>query len=528
MRDKYAGDILHHKFMLFQGQDMVEFSKANYTGSSFVPITPDVNYFDEVIFFSNDSNITNSFRRRFEDNWKNTTRFHDLYNMTDPLLSLAQSCSTCTIHSSMNFVPLQNFATRMISRVDKETQGIDAIVYRVTYYGQADAMIRAVSRGVPVRLITEPTEYRNPDRLWVAKHFDRMYVGGVQMKWRQHEGLMHQGSIVLRGLGEVIFGTSNWTTASNQYQDEHNYFYSPSLGKPWFYAFFADQFDRRWNDTTNYVPFKPKPPGSPVYSLPVNGAVDVSSSATLTWDGGPWAHLYDIYFGTSPNPPLVATNLELGSPTAGVLEKYTVSNLLPGTRYYWRIVGKTWAYLGNSGSVWSFTTAGTPPSGTGTPSTSPFGGTPAAIPGTIQAENFDNGGQNSAWYDTTAGNVYGAYRSTDVDIEATSDSDGGFDVAKTKAGEWLKFTVNVSTSATYTLETRVANVGTGATFKVFVDDADVTGAISVPDTGGWQTWTTKTGPNIQLSAGQHVIRVYFATAASGGGVGNFNWFRFVQ
>jgi len=136
--------------------------------------------------------------------------------------------------------------------------------------------------------------------------------------------------------------------------------------------------------------------------------------------------------------------------------------------------------------------------------------------------------QNSAWYDTTAGNVYGAYRSTDVDIEATSDSDGGFDVAKTKAGEWLKFTVNVSTSATYTLETRVANVGTGATFKVFVDDADVTGAISVPDTGGWQTWTTKTGPNIQLSAGQHVIRVYFATAASGGGVGNFNWFRFVQ
>jgi hypothetical protein len=525
MRDKFGGDILHHKFMLFQGQDMVEFSKANYTGISFVPSTPNVNYFDEVIFFSNDPNITNSFRRRFEDNWKNTSIFRNLYNMTDPLLSLAQNCSTCTIHSSMNFVPLQNFATRMIGRIDKETQAIDAIVYRVTYHGQADAMIRAVSRGVAVRLITEPSEYRNPDRLWVAKHLDRMYVAHVPMKWRKHEGLMHQGSIVLRGLGEVIFGSSNWTTASNGYQDEHNYFYNPSLGKPWFYDYFADQFDRKWNDTTNYVPFQPKPPTSPLYSLPANGAGGVSSSATLTWDGGNWAHLYDIYFGTNPNPPLIATNLELGSPVTGTLEKYTVTNLLPGTTYYWRIVSKTWAYLTNSGPVWSFTTAG----GTGASTTgnTPFGGTPAALPGTFQAENFDNGGQNIAWFDTTVGNAYGAYRSTDVDIEPTTDG-GGYNVAKTKAGEWLEYTVNVTASGTYAFQARVANVGTGATFRVYVDGTDVTGPIAVPDTGGWQTWMTLTGPRVALSAGPRVVRIYLATISSGGGVGNFNWFQFVQ
>ena len=88
-----------------------------------------------------------------------------------------------------------------------------------------------------------------------------MYMGGVQIKMRQHEGLMHQGSVVMHGLGEVIFGSSNWTTASAGWQDEHNYFYNPSLGKPWFFQWFADQFESKWNDTANYVPFQPLPPG---------------------------------------------------------------------------------------------------------------------------------------------------------------------------------------------------------------------------------------------------------------------------
>src|SRR6202040_61058 len=46
----------------------------------------------------------------------------------------------------------------------------------------------------------------------------------------------------------------------------------------------------------------------------------------------------------------------------------------------------------------------------------PFTGTPSAVPGTIQAEDFDNGGEGLAYHDTTAGNAGRAYRTTDVDI----------------------------------------------------------------------------------------------------------------
>ncbi len=55
MRNKTAGSILHFKMMLFHGLDMVEFSKSNYTHYSFVPLIPNVDYQDEVIFFTNDT-----------------------------------------------------------------------------------------------------------------------------------------------------------------------------------------------------------------------------------------------------------------------------------------------------------------------------------------------------------------------------------------------------------------------------------------------------------------------------------------
>jgi hypothetical protein len=80
---------------------------------------------------------------------------------------------------------------------------------------------------------------------------------------------------------------------------------------------------------------------------------------------------------------------------------------------------------------------------------SPYGGTAAAIPGTIQAENYDLGGQNVAYYDTTAGNSGGAYRTDDVDIEATTDTGGGYDIGYTAPGEWLAYTVN-AVAGTYT------------------------------------------------------------------------------
>jgi hypothetical protein len=61
MRYRNASGILHWKTMLFAGQGQLEFSGANYNSFEFVPDTPYVNYTDEVVYYSNDQAIAQSF-----------------------------------------------------------------------------------------------------------------------------------------------------------------------------------------------------------------------------------------------------------------------------------------------------------------------------------------------------------------------------------------------------------------------------------------------------------------------------------
>ena len=123
-----------------------------------------------------------------------------------------------------------------------------------------------------------------------------------------------------------------------------------------------------------------------------------------------------------------------------------------------------------------------------TSSLTPYSGSPAAVPGTIQAEDFDNGGEGVAYHDTTGGNSGGAYRATDVDIEPASG--GGFDVGWIAAGEWMNYTISVASAGTYTIQLRVASPGGGSMHVGFNGASSVWQSIGVPNTGGWQSWTT--------------------------------------
>ena len=129
----------------------------------------------------------------------------------------------------------------------------------------------------------------------------------------------------------------------------------------------------------------------------------------------------------------------------------------------------------------------------------PFSGSPASLPGTILASDFDNGGEGVAYHDTTAGNSGGAYRSTDVDLEPSAD--GGYDIGWITAGEWVNYTVNVVSAGSYTAQLRVASPGGGGSFHLgFNTASSVWTTVSVPPTGGWQNWTTVSVP-ITLGAG---------------------------
>jgi mannose/cellobiose epimerase-like protein (N-acyl-D-glucosamine 2-epimerase family) len=155
----------------------------------------------------------------------------------------------------------------------------------------------------------------------------------------------------------------------------------------------------------------------------------------------------------------------------------------------------------------------------------PVSGTPNTISATgstvVEAENFDNGGEGVAFHDVDAVNNGKAYRDTGVDIQATSDAGGGFNVGWTRAGEWLVYSVDVATAGNYDLDFRVASPATGGKFHLDVDGSNVTGAVAVPNTGGWQTWQNVKVAGVPLAAGPHLLRLAL-DVASGSGVGNFN------
>jgi hypothetical protein len=140
-----------------------------------------------------------------------------------------------------------------------------------------------------------------------------------------------------------------------------------------------------------------------------------------------------------------------------------------------------------------------------------FTGIAHTIPGTIQLENFDVGGNGFAYYDVDAGtNVSPApdFRTNeDVDIENCSDEGGGYNIGFAMAGEWLEYTVDVQTAGTYNITFRAACDGDNKTISLDSDGTMLAENVAIPNTGGWQTWTDVTVEDVELQAGKQILRL---------------------
>lgn len=154
------------------------------------------------------------------------------------------------------------------------------------------------------------------------------------------------------------------------------------------------------------------------------------------------------------------------------------------------------------------------------PSQGPYPVDSAAIPGRIQAENYDHGGPGVAYQDTVNFNQGGQHRlSEQVDIENTGDTDGGYNLGFIEPGEWLHYSVDIEATGHYDFRFRTSSIYNDRHFRILVDGRDLSGPIAIPNTGNWQTWETISVSGINLDAGKHTLRLQFDT----GGL-NLNWF----
>ena len=144
-----------------------------------------------------------------------------------------------------------------------------------------------------------------------------------------------------------------------------------------------------------------------------------------------------------------------------------------------------------------------------------------AIPGKIQAEDYDSGAHGDAFFDTSPQNSGGHYRNDAVDIEKVAGTSSQYNVGYTYNTEWLRYTLPVEEAGVYKVKFRVARGWSGSAPVDLEIDGNIVATINVGYTGGWQNWSVLEVNNIGMEEGTSTVYLRFRAT----GV-NIDWFEF--
>jgi PLD-like domain len=342
--------IIHWKYGGFSAQNSAVIGSGNWTSFELNPVSS-TNFKDETEMFTNDPTIVNALRTQFDRFWVDTTYFLDW-----PAAYKRETGIDWTTPMNIQRVRLEpdyptdaliwgqgpEIINPMIAEINAENTAIDVISYRLTVPSLTDALIARQRAGVQMRVFIEPTQYRSnafPEYWLVGNEADRLWVAGIPIKIRTHDGLTHAKTLITSR--SALLASSNYT---KNWERDHNYFIQLA-SKPTLYSQMKNEFNRMWNDTANYTNFKPLRPEAVSIVSPAAGAINVPTQPTLTWNRAPWAVAFDVYLGTSlSNMTAVARVNAVLNEDPPQTYSYTPSQPLRlSTTYCWKVVSRTFA-----------------------------------------------------------------------------------------------------------------------------------------------------------------------------------------
>lgn len=147
---------------------------------------------------------------------------------------------------------------------------------------------------------------------------------------------------------------------------------------------------------------------------------------------------------------------------------------------------------------------------------------PHHVPGTVEAEDFDNGQEGVAYHESDDKIGDEDYRGkTDVDVRGSDNASNGYFIGDVQPGEWMNYTVEVDEDGSYSIDTYITKGdGSEGNFYFEVDGRIATRSIEMP-LGDWSDFSKKTtAEDLQLKKGRHIIKYY------GGTPGNVDKFVF--
>jgi len=143
----------------------------------------------------------------------------------------------------------------------------------------------------------------------------------------------------------------------------------------------------------------------------------------------------------------------------------------------------------------------------------------SSVPGRVQAEDFDLGGQGVVYNDLDPTNRGGAGPAEGVDLWPIRGEPGGITVGTTRDGEWTEYTVDAARGGIYDFNLRVATgAAASGAIEVSLDGRQV-GRLA-PEANGWWNWSAERVARADLSSGTHVVRLTWVDGAEI----NLDWF----
>lgn len=136
---------------------------------------------------------------------------------------------------------------------------------------------------------------------------------------------------------------------------------------------------------------------------------------------------------------------------------------------------------------------------------SPYYATSQSIPGIIQFEDYDKGGQDIGYFDASYGNSGGGYRQDDVDIEPIQGQVDQYSIGFTDNGEYLSYSVNVGWDGEYTVDVYYASQPGGGAYSLYIDNNAIVPKTTLATTGGWFTYA-KASATFNLTKGEHILK----------------------
>jgi hypothetical protein len=151
----------------------------------------------------------------------------------------------------------------------------------------------------------------------------------------------------------------------------------------------------------------------------------------------------------------------------------------------------------------------------------PFLVAPSAIPGKIEAEYYDKGGQSVAYFDLSPINEGNGIRQSEgVDLRQSRDNGGGFDISNITAREWVTYSIDVAEPGRYVVVARSASY-LGGRLDLSVDGEDLLGEVEISPSGGDFRYSNTILGEIDLEAGIHSLRIDMRSSGF-----SLNWLNF--